>query len=83
MKSAQQLWEIESLDELDDVRLCELVRHVHIVVGDGGRCLCGTYGGKAMSCSDILKMKSPDFLSAMIQSQMTIDHGGEVFRPTK
>ena len=26
----------------------------HIIVGEGNRCLCGTYDGKLVSCGDIL-----------------------------
>lgn len=66
--------------DLNESRLCEIVEYIHIIVGDGGICMCGIYDGKAMTCVDILKQKSPEVQTAMIEANMLKTHGGTVWR---
>ena len=69
-----------TMADLNDARLCEIVEYIHIIVNDGGICMCGIYDGKAMTCVDILKAKSPELQTAMIEANMLKTHGGEVWR---
>lgn len=68
---------VETADELDAARFTDMVPHVHIIIGGGGRCMCGIYSGKAFSCSEILGQKSQEFQSAIIAAQMIAENGGE------
>lgn len=68
---------VETIEDLDAARFTDMVPHVHIIIGRGGRCMCGIYSGKAFSCSDILSQKSQEFQSAIIAAQMIAENGGE------
>jgi hypothetical protein len=62
----KKLTEIQTPDELLNLHLSDLVRHTHIIVGRGVRCMCGVYDGTAFTCSEILKLHSCEFQAAMI-----------------
>lgn len=60
-----ELEAITTLDELDRADLSEFIPNTHIIIGSNGRCMCGIYDNKALSCAQILSQKSEDIRSAM------------------
>ena len=47
---------ISTLDELKGLRYKQIFGSLHIIVGGNGRCMCGVYDGKAIGCSEIIRM---------------------------
>ncbi len=76
----ERLNKITTLDGVDDARMSELMPHVHIIIGDGGRCMCGIYEGQALTCQTILGRKSHDIQAALIQAETCRANGGKVLR---
>lgn len=54
--------------EIEALALSDIAPQLHIIVGGGGRCLCGMYDGQAMSCQDILFRKSPEIQHALMMA---------------
>lgn len=58
---------LENLQVMPDAlpeHLSEIVNKLHAIVGDGGRCMCGIYDGKAMGCIDIIGLVSENVRDA-------------------
>ena len=60
--------------------LMDVVDKVHIIVGDGGRCMCGVYDGMAWTCPQILGQLEPQIQSALIGKTLANEHGGKPVR---
>jgi hypothetical protein len=60
--------ECTTMDDLRSLHIHALAKLVHIIVGDGGRCMCGMYDDVAMDCPHILAMHSREIASGLIAS---------------
>jgi len=49
----------ETINDLHQLTIEEIVARSHVIIGPNGQCLCGVYEGVAFHCSQILKMKWP------------------------
>jgi hypothetical protein len=67
------------METLDKLKLSDVVKQLHIIVGDGGRCMCGVYDATAITCADILSSKSEDIRVAIVMANC----GGTRIRPSE
>lgn len=63
-----KLAEITTFKQVDALRLPDLIKHLHIIIGPNGMCLCGVYDGQALTCAEIVSMKSFEIRSASLIS---------------
>jgi hypothetical protein len=65
MKTRQELQKIVYAEQLNELRLPDLVVHLHIITGADGKCMCGFYSGKKMTCTEILASRSENVKQAL------------------
>lgn len=54
-----QLDKVETLDQIKQLSIWELMAFAHVITGPGGKCMCGVYDGTPMRCQQILAMHMP------------------------
>jgi hypothetical protein len=71
--------ECTTMDDLRSLHIHALAKLVHIIVGDGGRCMCGMYDDVAMDCPHILAMHDEWIASGLIEliPQQLSEKGGD------
>ena len=52
----EPLVNLYTVEDIKKLKYTEILPFVHIIIDGGGRCMCGIYGDKPMSCQQILKI---------------------------
>jgi hypothetical protein len=67
-ESQERLNRVTTLEGLLESSFSDMAANLHVIVGDGGQCLCGVYDCGPMTCGDILSMKSLDIQRGIIMA---------------
>jgi hypothetical protein len=63
-----QLSEIKTLGEIAKLDYETLANATHIITGPNGRCMCGVYDGRGVTCKEIWRMHFPPAATGGIEA---------------
>lgn len=67
--SRARLDSAKTISDMQKVSAEEILNNGHVIIGDGGRCLCGSYEDGVLFCSDFLKRAAVRFTMGLSEQQ--------------